>query len=160
MTEIRDVDLDKVYTDQREFFLGQEVEIHGRVYVFVRVQVMAQSEVTPSDALWAVHLDSAYDHWDVTCDSNHADALCDLPAGQLQAAPSDGEMCFAQKRGFNRKAVTTDGTAAQDEKVAVSSTTPGVLWDQSATDTLAVGTPTEADTDTELAAGKIYYFLP
>jgi len=158
MSEIRDADLEKVYTDQREFFLGQEVELHGLVFIFVRVQVVGQT--TPSDSLWAVHLDSAYPHFDVTCDTDHADALCDLPIGQLQAAPSDGEMCFAQKKGWNRKAVTTDGSAAQDQKVAVSDTTPGVLWDQSGTDTLAVGTPTEDDTGTELAAGKIYYFLP
>jgi len=158
MSQIRDADLDKAYTDQHKFYLGQEVEFENGVYVFVRYNDLSGSG--SSDSLWAVQLDSAYDTFEVSCDSDHADACCNLPMGHLQAEPSDGEYCFAQKRGWNRKAVTTDGAAVQDQNVSVSDSTRGVLEDQQGTENLNVGTPAEDDDDDELAAGKVYYLLP
>ena len=158
MSQIRAYDIEKVYTDQRKFYLGEEVEFENGVYIFLLYNDLSGSGC--SDALWAVQLDSAYQHYEVSCDSDDADACCDLPMGQPQSEPDDGEYFFAQKKGWNRKAVTTDGTAEQDANVSVTDGARGILVDQENTNTLNVGTPAEDDTDTELGVGTVYYFLP
>jgi len=158
MSQIRAYDIEKVYTDTRKFYLGEEVEFETGVYIFLLYNDL--SGEGSSDALWAVQLDSAYGHFEVSCDSDHADACCDLPMGQPQSTPGDGEYFFAQKKGWNRKAVTTGGDAEQDANVSVTDLARGVLVDQEGTNTRNVGTPAEDDTGTELAAGTVCYLLP
>ena len=160
MSQIRAADIEKVYTDQRKFYLGEEVEFENGVYRFLKYRDLSGSG--SSDSLWAVQLDSAYGHFEVSCDTDHADAINDLPMGHLQAEPDDGEYCFGQKKGWNRKVVTTDGSVEEDANVSVSATVRGVLRDQEGSNTLNVGTPSEDDGKEadEMPVGTVYYFLP
>lgn len=146
--------INKVYTDEDDFQLGAEVEDEqGRVYVLIKYQNLSGGDGVAG--LFVVACDTNYNHFDATCDSEHANAVESIPYGQLQSAPADGEMAFAQKRGWNRLAITTDGNVAHSSEVAVSGAARGVLLPK-ASHQGSVGAAAVADTATALAIGSVY----
>jgi len=146
-------ELDKIYTDKDEFQLGAECEDEqGNVYVFVEYDALAAVGVA---GLFAVGCDSAYRRFVATCDSTHADAVRNDPKGQLQAALTDGTYGWAQKKGYNRKAIVTDGSAVQGLQLMVSAGTRGVLTALTSNNK-PVGTTRLTDTGTALAIGSVY----
>ena len=148
-------DLDKIYTDEWDFQLGAEVEDEqGRVYVFIRYQDLSSAD--GEAGLMVVSCDTDYAHYDATCDSDNAEAVESVPFGQLQAALTDGDMGFAQKRGYNRLAGTTGGSVAHSDELAVSGAARGTLLTK-VSHQGSVGAALEADTGTVLAAGEIYF---
>jgi len=147
--------IDKVYTDELDFQLGAEVEDEqGRVYVLIRYQNLGGGDGVAG--LMVVACDTAYAHFDATCDSENGDAVESIPFGQLQAAPADGEMAFAQKRGYNRLDATTGNAVAHSDELAVSGAVRGILITK-ASHQGSVGAALDADTGTTLAAGEVYF---
>lgn len=147
-------ELDKIYdADDEQFNLGDVVEDgFGRKYVFVQYESLSGSD--GAAGLGCCDCDSAYDHWVVTCDSNHADAIPSIPRGQLQAALTNGKQGFSQFAGPSRKAATTDGSVAQGDELMLSSATRGVLTPKN-THRASFGTAKAADSTTTLAAGNM-----
>ena len=150
-------DLDRAYSslDDTEFQLGAEAEDEiGNEYVFLEYERLHGS-LEGVEGLFGVGCDSAYDRFHATCDSNNADAVRNDPKGQFQAQLDHGQFGWAQKKGINRKAITTDGSVAQGNQIMVSTGTRGVATPVT-TLQKAVGTALEANTSTTLAAGTVY----
>lgn len=157
MSKVVGAQLDKIYLDsveEREFQFGAEYEDEmGRTYVYARYQDLAGGAATAG--LYAVGCDSAYDYWDLTCDSNHADGNDADPRGQIQAALTDGTCGFFQTGGRNRLPVTTDGSVNQDDELVVSGAARGVLVTKGSHKT-SVGVARASDgAGTTLAAGEV-----
>ncbi|MHA1949158.1 MAG: hypothetical protein ACW99G_01620 [Candidatus Thorarchaeota archaeon] len=145
--------------DDREFELGAEYEDEsGRVFAFLRYQNLSGGNSVAG--LWAVGCDTAYNYYDVTCDSNHADGNDNDPRGQCQAVLEDGECGFFQKNGKSRQVTTTDGNVNQDVPLQVSGAARGILIPATA-GTAQVGVSRASDgAGTSLAAGYVAIGLP
>ena len=146
-------ELDKIYTDTGEFQLGAEAEdLVGNEYIFVEYKALSDDA---TEGMLAAGLDSAYRRYVVTADTTHGDAIRNDPRGQFQAALTDETFGWLQKKGYNRKAIPTDGTVQKDRQIMVSNATRGVATILS-TNNKPCGTSIENDVSTSIAAGSVY----
>lgn len=161
MAKVVNAELDTIYDDGNDFALGSEYEDEsGRVYVFVKYND-GDGNVAGAAGLLVVGLDSAFPEFEVTADLNSATvpALVNLPRGFLQAALTLGKFGWAQKKGRNRKAITTDGSVDQGEAL-VPTTGDGTVAGTASAAINDVGIALETDSGTTLAAGYAFINIP
>jgi len=146
-------ELDKIYTDLNEFQLGAEAEdLQGNEYVFVEYEALSAAA---TEGMLGVGLDSSYRRYVTSADSTDSEAIRNDPKGQYQAALTDGTFGWMQKKGYNRKAIPTDGTVQKDRQIMVSNATRGVATIL-ATNNKPCGSAIENDVSTSIAAGRVY----
>lgn len=120
-------DLDRIYT-KREFELGARFkDEQAREFVFIKMNT-GDGAVTNVAGYLAVALNSSYPDYEVTTDLDSATikALVNMPIGFIQAVLTNGTYGWAQYKGKNRKAMSTDGGAdAGDLMFAEGSTNVG-----------------------------------
>jgi len=157
MAKIVGAIIDKAYTESpdNDFRLGDWYEDEmGREYVYARYQELGGGGDSAA-GLMAGACDTAYNYWDVSCDTNHADCNHEDPVGQCQAVLADGECGFFQRTGPNRLAATTGGSVTKGDELALTSGARGTVVTKAAHDS-SVGTARETDDATpELTAGKM-----
>jgi hypothetical protein len=125
----------------------------GREYVYARYQNLGGGVSVAG--LMAAALDTAYNYWDVSCDTTHADCNHEDPVGQCQAELAHGECGFFQRTGPNRLAATTGGSVTKGDELVISSAARGVVITKAAHSS-SIGTARETDDATpELTAGEM-----
>jgi len=146
--------LDAAYTDEGLFQLGAEAEDErGNEYVFLQYEKLGELEGV--EGLFGVGCDSEYNVFFSTCDTDDGDAIRNDPKGQFQAQLDHGELGWAQRRGYNRKAITTDGTVTQGVQIMVAGQIRGVATPLTYLQK-PVGTARENNTEFTLAPGTVY----
>ncbi len=152
------VDLDKIYDDDFTFPYGAECEdTMSREYVYVKFNA-GDGAASAAAGQMLVGLDSAYDPYEVTNDPNSSTikAVLNDPKGFAQAAFTDGKCGWAQKKGYNRQTITTDGSVAQGELLMPHATTTGAVDTHDAAAKADIGVALEDDTSTSLTAGQAF----
>ena len=130
----------------------------GNPHVFVQYDE-GSGTVAGTAGLFVCQQDSGLQRFDVTADLDDADAIVDLPVGQLRATLADGEYGFAQCGGLNMVAITTDGSIAQGS-VGVLSTGDGTILAWATGQRIPCGVALAADSSTTLAIGAFNIFCP
>ena len=156
MAKIVGAIITKAYTESpdNDFRLGDWYEDEmGREYVYCRYQNLGGGDSVAG--LMAGKLDTAYNYWDVSCDTTHADCNPEDPAGQCQAVLEDEECGFFQRTGPNRLAATTGGSVTKGDELILTSGARGTVVTKAAHDS-SIGTARETDDATpELTAGEM-----
>ncbi len=154
--------LNKAYTtaqDLQKFRHGQlAYDEMGNEFVFIKYYEGSGS-VAGTAGLFVALADSTKESWEATADLNDTDVLNNRPVGQLQATLADGESGFAQKKGLNKIAVTTDGSVAKNS-VCCLTTGDGTIQAWSTGQRATVGTAREDDSSTALAIGRLFIDCP
>ncbi len=155
-------DLSKVYTiaqDLRKFRHGQKYfDEAGREFIFIKYYEGSGS-VAGTAGLFVALADSNKETYEATADLNDTYVLNNMPVGQLQATLADEESGFAQCRGKNRLAVTTDGSVAKNS-VCCLTTGDGTIQAWATGQRQSLGIAREDDSSTALAIGNLYIDCP
>jgi hypothetical protein len=151
-------EITQVYTAAQlgniRFRVGQRYyDEGGRPHRFCKYRVGSGS-VAAVAGLFVARLGEDYQKGEVTCDLDDADALVNLPGGQLRSAPGDEEYCFITTGGGNMVAATTDTNVAKGNDLALDSTGDGVIkpWASGPT---KCGTARDDDAAAVLAIGDM-----
>ena len=155
-------DLSKAYTiaqDLRKFRHGQKYfDEMGNEFIFIKYYE-GDGSVAGTAGLFVALADSSKETFEATADLNDADVLVNKPAGQLQATLADEESGFAQCKGLNKIAATTDGTVAKDSPCVLTAG-DGTIQAWASGQRVTLGTAREADSGTALAIGNLYIDCP
>ena len=161
--QVYDVDLSKVYTDQKKFHLGDFFVEQDAKFVFVKYN-QGDGSVAGTAGLLCYQIGSAttgFERFEVTCDYDSATivALLQASIGVLQATLADGEYGWAQFEGFGVKDITTDGNVTAGLRLMAGSAN-GTIIPHDATASLDIGVALEVDAAAVLAAGKYKLNIP
>jgi hypothetical protein len=165
--QVFDVDLSKVYTDQKKFHLGDWYQQQDAKFVFVKYND-GDGNVAGTAGLLCYQIGSAttgFERFEVTCDFNSATIVTLLQAsiGILQATLADGQYGWAQYEGFGQKDITTDGNVTAGARLMAGGA-DGTVINHDAGAKLDIGVALEADpvsgATTTLAAGKYKLNIP
>lgn len=154
-------EIERAYTsgEAQKFRMGQVYyDESGCPHVFVKYDEGSGS-VAGTAGLFVCQQDNGLQRWDVTCDLDDADAIVDLPVGQLRATLADGEYGFAQCKGLNKVAITTDGSVAQGN-ACVLTTGDGTIQAWASGQRVPCGVALAADSSTTLAIGAFFIDCP
>jgi len=130
----------------------------GRPHVFIQYDEGSGS-VAGTAGLFVCQQDNGLSRWDVTADLDDADAIVDLPVGQLRATLADGEYGFAQCGGLNTIAITTDGSIAQGS-IGILTTGDGTIQAWASGQRIPCGVALVVDVSTALAIGGFMINCP
>jgi hypothetical protein len=130
----------------------------GNPHVFIKYD-QGSGAVAGTAGLFVCQQDNTYSAWDVTADLDDADALVDLPVGQLRATLANDEYGFAQCKGLNRVAITTDGSIARNS-IGVLTTGDGTIQAWATGQRIPCGTARADDSSTTLAIGAFFINCP
>lgn len=155
-------DLSKAYTsvqDLQKFRPGQKYyDEMGNEFIFIKYD-QGSGSVAGTAGLFVCLQDSGLEPYQATADLDDADALVNMPAGQLQATLADGEFGFAQCRGLNRVAAVTDGSVTQGGP-CVLTTGDGTIQLWATGQRVPLGVARAVDSGTALAIGSLYIDCP
>jgi hypothetical protein len=157
---MRNKDIERAY-DSSDFTLGTEGEDESNnEYIFIKYN-SGDGHVMASAGSLIVGLDYGYNTYEGTADLDSATiaALRNRPLGFAQCTLTDGKYGWVQCRGFNRKAITTDGTVVKGGYLFVSPNGNGTCAgsSDSGTNTLAtVGVARLDDSGTTLGIEQAY----
>ena len=153
--------LDEKYDPASNIFKYGDLYKEGpREYVLVLYNAGTGSEAgTEGHCIAQMDIATGYLWFEGTADLDDPDAVLNLGLGQLQVTLADGEACWAQYKGPNRKALVTNGNVAQNSKLVLVSTAAGAIgpWASGAGD---IGASRSVDAATVLAAGSAYLNFP
>jgi len=145
--------------ESRKFRVGQiYFDEMGNPHVFIKYD-QGSGTVAGTLGLFVCQQDSTYSPYDVTADFDDADALIDLPVGQLRATLANDEYGFAQCGGLNRIVITTDGSIARNS-IGVLSTGDGTIIDWASGLRIPCGVARAADSGNDLAIGAFMIDCP
>jgi len=131
----------------------------GNPHIFIKYD-SGSGTVAGTAGLFVCQQDSGFSRWDVTADFDDADAIRDLPVGQLRATLADNEYGFAQCKGVNRVAITTDGSIAQGSIGILTAAGDGTIRAWATGLAIPCGVALVVDISTALAIGGFYIDCP
>jgi hypothetical protein len=145
--------------EAQKFRLGQlYYDETGCPHVFVKYD-QGSGAVAGTAGLFVCQQDNGFQRFVVTCDFDDADVIVNLPSGQLRATLAHNEYGFAQCKGLNKIAVTTDGTATQGG-VLIPTTGDGTLALWASGQRIPAGVALVVDSGTTLAIGGMFINCP
>lgn len=145
--------------ESRKFRVGQiYFDEMGNPHVFVKYD-QGSGSVAGTKGLFVCQQDLTYSPYDVTADFDDADALIDLPVGQLRATLANDEYGFVQCGGLNRIVITTDGSIARNS-IGVLSTGDGTIIAWASGLRIPCGVARAADSSNDLAIGGFMIDCP
>lgn len=130
----------------------------GNPHVFVKYD-QGSGSVAGTAGLFVCQQDITYQPFVVTADLDDADALVDLPAGQLRATLAHDEYGFAQCGGLNRIVITTDGTITRNG-IGVLTTGDGTISEWASGLRVRCGVARADDSGNDLAIGAFMIDCP
>lgn len=143
----------------RMFRLGQVYfDEMGNPHVFIKYD-QGSGSVGGTAGLFVCQQDNGFPRWEVTADLDDADAIVDLPVGQLRATLTDGQRGFAQCKGVNKVIVTTDGSVTQGG-VCVLTTGDGTIQLWATGQRVHCGVALVVDDSNDLAIGGFMIDCP
>lgn len=151
--------LDEKYDpNTRKFHYGDRYRDGNKEYVLVLYNAGVGSEAG-TEGHCVAQMDSDFGWFECTADLDDPNAVLNQGVGQLQVTLADGEACWAQYKGPNRKALVTNTNVAQGSKLVLVSTAAGAIgpWVSGAGD---IGCSLAADAAAVLAAGSAYLNFP
>lgn len=136
------------------FRTGQKYyDEQGRPHRFIKYEEGSGS-VAGTAGLFVARMGEDKLKGEVTADLNDADALFNLPGGQLRATLADAEYGFIQTGGPNAVAATTDGNVVKNS-VCVLTAGDGTIKPWASGLGKAVGVARDDDSSTALAIGDL-----
>lgn len=151
--------LDEKYDeDTKKFAFGSRYKVGNQYFILIKYNEGTGAE-EGTEGHCVAQMDSDYDWFECTADSNDGNVLLNQGVGQLQVTVDDGEACWAQYKGPNRKALVTNTGVSQNSKLVLTSTTVGGVapWASGPGD---IGCARAADSGAVLAAGSAYLDFP
>ena len=155
-------ELTRAYTsvDQQKFRLGHVYfDEMGNPHVFVKYD-SGSGTVAGTAGLFVCQQDSDFQRFDVTADLDDADAIRDLPVGQLRATLANDEYGFVQCGGLNTIAITTDGSIAQGSIGILTAAGDGTIRAWASGLAIPCGVALVVDVSTALAIGGFMINCP
>jgi hypothetical protein len=133
-------------------FLGK----FHREYILIQFNNGAGNEAAVAGRFLAqLDMAASYEWYEGTADLDDGDVLINMPLGQMQSAPADGEGVWCQYKGPNRLAALTAGVIAQNSEVMLGEATIGGLVVLAGA-VRTVGIAAAAAAGNALAAGALY----
>jgi hypothetical protein len=157
---MQNVDIDRIY-DNSHFPLGTECEdVSRNEYIFIKYNE-GDNHIAGQPGYLVVGLGAGYNEYEATADlgSITIPSIRNKAYGFLQASLTHGKYGWAQIKGFNRKAITTDGSITSNGYLYVAASGSGLVsstYDLSSNSVTAVGVARDSDSGTTLGVGMAF----